>query len=228
MAFRLLDVDGSGKVSRKELRELLESNYTFNAEEEYKMNPKELDDMISSCDKNGDGEIDYDEFIKMMTLTGKWPANLISSIISSTYKYYRLVKIAQKSNPVFHYLYWILEEISNLHFNLYSSVCDTERTSLSSLPDCPPLYSAGRRQIWTGIVCPARAYAYKYWFPAFYWCRLYYLCVWEWTELTMVLKESLTSIESYFFWVWATIPVRVASCMFSWGLRVAEMSWFPA
>jgi calcium-dependent protein kinase len=71
MAFRLLDVDGSGKVSRKELRELLESNYTFNAEEEYKMNPKELDDMISSCDKNGDGEIDYDEFIKMMTLTGK-------------------------------------------------------------------------------------------------------------------------------------------------------------
>lgn len=29
MAFRLLDVDGSGKVSRKELRELLESNLPF-------------------------------------------------------------------------------------------------------------------------------------------------------------------------------------------------------
>lgn len=31
------------------------------------MNPKELDDMIKSCDKNGDGEIDYNEFMNMMT-----------------------------------------------------------------------------------------------------------------------------------------------------------------
>jgi|JI61114C2RNA_FD_contig_91_774954_length_1828_multi_4_in_0_out_0_3 Ca2+-binding EF-hand superfamily protein len=31
------------------------------------MSAKELDDLINSCDKNNDGEIDYKEFISMMT-----------------------------------------------------------------------------------------------------------------------------------------------------------------
>jgi len=30
------------------------------------MTSKELDDLIKSCDKNNDGEIDYKEFIGMM------------------------------------------------------------------------------------------------------------------------------------------------------------------
>ena len=60
MAFRMLDINSDGKVSREELRHLLER-------EEFKMTAKELDDLINSCDKNNDGEIDYKEFITMMT-----------------------------------------------------------------------------------------------------------------------------------------------------------------
>jgi Ca2+-binding EF-hand superfamily protein len=57
-AFRLLDTDGDGKVTRDELKQL---------GEEIKMSCKDLDDLINTCDRNKDGVIDYSEFIYMMT-----------------------------------------------------------------------------------------------------------------------------------------------------------------
>lgn len=58
-AFRVFDKDGNGSISREELRQVMTSlGMKLTAEEE--------DEMICEADMNGDGEIDYDEFKKMM------------------------------------------------------------------------------------------------------------------------------------------------------------------
>ena len=36
-------------------------------EPEFKMNDKVLQEMIRECDKNGDGVVDYKEFLEMMS-----------------------------------------------------------------------------------------------------------------------------------------------------------------
>ncbi len=38
----------------------------INSEDDFKMNQKELDELMNTCDKNKDGVIDYHEFISMM------------------------------------------------------------------------------------------------------------------------------------------------------------------
>ena len=55
--FKLLDKDKSGKISKKDIKSVL------NNEE---IDEKELNLFISKFDLNGDGEIDYDEFISNM------------------------------------------------------------------------------------------------------------------------------------------------------------------
>jgi len=60
-AFRMFDKDGNGKISAQELKECLGSDDNF------KNDPKIYESMIKEADLNGDGEIDYNEFIKMMT-----------------------------------------------------------------------------------------------------------------------------------------------------------------
>ncbi|KAK3936687.1 hypothetical protein QBC46DRAFT_394370 [Diplogelasinospora grovesii] len=58
-AFKVFDQDGSGTISTEELRNVLRSlgeNLT----------DAELDEMIHLADENGDGQIDYQEFAKIM------------------------------------------------------------------------------------------------------------------------------------------------------------------
>jgi len=56
----VFDTDGSGKISREELKSAL-SRMGMDISDE------ELDEMMDSVDTDGDGEIDYREFTAMMT-----------------------------------------------------------------------------------------------------------------------------------------------------------------
>ena len=58
-AFKVFDRDGSGTISSEELRHVM-----TNLGE--KLTEKEVDEMLKEADVNGDGEIDFDEFLKMM------------------------------------------------------------------------------------------------------------------------------------------------------------------
>lgn len=63
-AFRMFDQDGSGKISADELRKVLGSDPNYS-----NVDKKYWDDMIKENDQNGDGLIDYNEFIDMMNKT---------------------------------------------------------------------------------------------------------------------------------------------------------------
>ncbi|XP_046336538.2 calmodulin-like [Haliotis rufescens] len=58
-AFRLFDKDGDGSISATEVKAFL-INMGENWTEE------EIDDMINEADADGNGEVDYEEFVKMM------------------------------------------------------------------------------------------------------------------------------------------------------------------
>lgn len=58
-AFKVFDKDNSGKISVKELREVMTSLGE-------KLTEGEVEEMIKDADTNGDGEIDINEFVKMM------------------------------------------------------------------------------------------------------------------------------------------------------------------
>ncbi|XP_002124710.2 uncharacterized protein LOC100186502 [Ciona intestinalis] len=60
MAFKVFDRDNNGFISRDELRDVLRS-MTENPTEE------ELDEMMREADTDGDGQIDYREFVAMLT-----------------------------------------------------------------------------------------------------------------------------------------------------------------
>jgi len=61
MAFKMFDVDGSGTISKDELKQVLQKDEVHKGKDE-----KYWDNMIKEADKNGDGEIDYSEFLEMM------------------------------------------------------------------------------------------------------------------------------------------------------------------
>jgi len=58
-AFKVFDHDGSGTISLDELRRVMKSFGEILTEDE-------LDAMIKEVDKNGDGSIDYQEFVHFM------------------------------------------------------------------------------------------------------------------------------------------------------------------
>lgn len=60
-AFNVFDKDGSGSISANELRAVM-----TNLGE--KLTDEEVNAMIKEADVDGDGEIDYGEFVKMMRL----------------------------------------------------------------------------------------------------------------------------------------------------------------
>jgi len=60
-AFNMFDTDNSGKISGDEINKLLSGD-------EFKdiYTPDQLAEAIAEVDKNGDGEIDFEEFMEMM------------------------------------------------------------------------------------------------------------------------------------------------------------------
>uniref|UniRef100_A0A2C9K3E6 EF-hand domain-containing protein n=1 Tax=Biomphalaria glabrata TaxID=6526 RepID=A0A2C9K3E6_BIOGL len=63
-AFKVFDRDGNGFITASELR------YTMTNLGE-KMTDKEVDQMIDEADRNGDGRVDYNEFIEMIVQNRK-------------------------------------------------------------------------------------------------------------------------------------------------------------
>lgn len=59
-AFNVFDKDGSGKISSDELRHIMKSLGEDLTDEE-------IQQMIREADTNGDGEIDYEEFVRMLS-----------------------------------------------------------------------------------------------------------------------------------------------------------------
>lgn len=57
-AFRMFDKDGSGTITADEIRDVLGFDSSISQ--------KVLDDIIKEVDENGDGQIQYDEFVHMM------------------------------------------------------------------------------------------------------------------------------------------------------------------
>ncbi|RLN38565.1 putative calcium-binding protein CML8 [Panicum miliaceum] len=61
-AFRIIDKDGNGKISDIDIQRLaIETGEHFTLDE--------VREMIEAADENGDGEIDLEEFMKMMRRT---------------------------------------------------------------------------------------------------------------------------------------------------------------
>ena len=58
-AFQIFDADGNGKITSDELRLIME-----NLGE--KLTDEEITDMVKEADIDGDGEINYEEFVRMM------------------------------------------------------------------------------------------------------------------------------------------------------------------
>ena len=58
--FKLFDKDGNGLIDRDELRMVM-------AQLGEKLSADDIDEMINDADRNGDGLIDYNEFVKYMT-----------------------------------------------------------------------------------------------------------------------------------------------------------------
>jgi len=58
-AFQHFDVDGSGKITREELGQVMR-------EMGQKLSDAELKDIIDAVDQDGDGQIDFAEFVKLM------------------------------------------------------------------------------------------------------------------------------------------------------------------
>jgi len=58
-AFKVFDKDGNGFISAAELRDIM-----TNLGE--KLTDEEVDEMIREADVDGDGKINYEEFVKMM------------------------------------------------------------------------------------------------------------------------------------------------------------------
>lgn len=59
-AFRIFDRDGDGKISQDEIKEVLKDSDVQNAA------AKDMAELLADIDKNGDGEIDFEEFMQMM------------------------------------------------------------------------------------------------------------------------------------------------------------------
>jgi len=60
-AFQVFDVDGSGSISQSELGQVLASGQL-----EEVMGSKAIERVLKDCDADGDGQIDFNEFMKMM------------------------------------------------------------------------------------------------------------------------------------------------------------------
>ena len=60
-AFKAIDTDGNGFITREELKEFLNSLPIEKVTEE------EVDEVMKAADKDGDGTINFEEFCELMT-----------------------------------------------------------------------------------------------------------------------------------------------------------------
>ena len=58
-AFKVFDRDGNGFITSHELRNIMNSLGE-------NLSPEEIEEMVKEADQENDGQIDYDEFVKMM------------------------------------------------------------------------------------------------------------------------------------------------------------------
>ena len=61
-AFTAFDADNSGKLDRNELRRMARELF-----DEENVSEADLDEAISAADVDGDGQVSFDEFIRVMT-----------------------------------------------------------------------------------------------------------------------------------------------------------------
>ena len=66
-AFKIFDADGSGSITRAELRSTLDDIMKDTDEQ---LSDEEIDDIIREADVDGNDQISYDEFVKVMTEGG--------------------------------------------------------------------------------------------------------------------------------------------------------------
>ena len=59
-AFNMFDIDGDGSITAKELRTILRS-------QGLNPTPEEVVEMVENIDKNNNGEIEFDEFLILMS-----------------------------------------------------------------------------------------------------------------------------------------------------------------
>jgi calmodulin len=59
-AFKAFDKDDSGTISAAELRDIMSSNGE-------KFTEEEAEEIFREADTDGDGQVNYEEFVKMMT-----------------------------------------------------------------------------------------------------------------------------------------------------------------
>lgn len=64
-AFKVFDKDGNGLISAEELSQVM----TELGED---LTDKEIDEMMNEADIDGDGYIDYEEFVQMWQITGQY------------------------------------------------------------------------------------------------------------------------------------------------------------
>ena len=67
--FKKYDKDSSGFLDRKELRLALNELNKFFKEIGLGLTIDELEDMMNKADKNGDGRVDYNEFINIQLVS---------------------------------------------------------------------------------------------------------------------------------------------------------------
>ena len=59
-AFKCIDLDGNGFISKEELKQIVLKTMQSEIDE------KEIDEMMREADIDGDGFINYDEFVKIL------------------------------------------------------------------------------------------------------------------------------------------------------------------
>ena len=60
LAFEVFDADGDGTISKAELKQAL-------CHSGYRITEAEFEEVFNETDTNGDGEIDFEEFVAMLT-----------------------------------------------------------------------------------------------------------------------------------------------------------------
>jgi len=65
-AFRVFDVDGNGKITKDELAQAFSGNQVNTMADAIGLDKTEIEKIIQDVDQDGDGQIDFEEFMVMM------------------------------------------------------------------------------------------------------------------------------------------------------------------